>query len=70
LPVAALATVRDGHLRLRVAVAAPDGNRVLRHDATGSIEQGAALGAAAARALLDQGAAALLEQAMPVEAAR
>jgi hydroxymethylbilane synthase len=64
LPVAALATVQDGRLRLEVAVAAPDGSRVLRHSEEGTGEQCEALGAAAAQALLAQGAAALLEGAV------
>jgi hydroxymethylbilane synthase len=65
LPVAAFASSQgDGRLRLEAAVAAPDGSRVLRHAAEGAMDEAEALGAVAARALLDQGAAALLEAAM------
>jgi hydroxymethylbilane synthase len=59
LPVAALATpCCNRGLRVEVAVAAPDGSRVLRHVTEGSMDQAEALGAAAAQALLQQGAAA------------
>jgi hydroxymethylbilane synthase len=71
LPVAALATpLADGTLRLAAAVAAPDGSRVLRHEAAGLLAGAEALGAAVAAQLLAQGATELLRQASLQEAAR
>jgi len=61
-PVAALAEhVPSGALRLRALVASRDGRRVLRHGAESRPEEGAALGAAVAGALLAEGGAELLE---------
>lgn len=58
VPVGALAEPRGGNLRLRGLVAATDGGRVLRAESEAA--DPLALGAAVAKALLDQGAAALL----------
>jgi hydroxymethylbilane synthase len=60
LPVAALATPVDGRLHLRVAVAAPDGSRVLEQDGWGPLSAPERLGAAVAGRLRALGAEALL----------
>ena len=70
LPVAALGTVHGYQLRLRVAVATPDGSRVLRGAAEGHNADPEAVGARAAQALLDQGAANLLQGAVLAGGAR
>ena len=59
LPLGAHAVMRDGRLALGALVAAADGRRVLRAQAEGSDPE--AVGAAAARALRDQGADAILK---------
>jgi hydroxymethylbilane synthase len=61
LPVSALGTpLPDGGLRLRGAVAAPDGSRAIRAEVTGSQEAAEALGALLAQRLRQDGAAELL----------
>lgn len=60
LPVGALATIEDGTLRLHAVVAAPDGSQLLRHVATGAPTAPEPIGTAAARALLEAGAGAIL----------
>ncbi|MGH2352648.1 MAG: hydroxymethylbilane synthase [Chloroflexota bacterium] len=74
LPVAALATPQGSdRLWLEAAVASPDGARVIRHAAEGTLADPEALGGAVARQLLDRGAADLLaglagtEGAVPLE---
>jgi hydroxymethylbilane synthase len=59
-PVGAFASIADGRLRLRARVIAVDGSRALDHDSGGSADGAAAVGAAAAEALLAQGAADLM----------
>lgn len=59
-PVAGLARVEDGALRLDGAVFAPDGSRTLRAEASGTESNPAALGREVARLLLEQGAAELI----------
>jgi len=60
LPVAALALPYDQGIRLRGLVAAPDGRRVVRGEATGLQSDAAALGQQVARLLLERGADLLL----------
>jgi hydroxymethylbilane synthase len=70
LPVGALARIdTDGTLVLAAAVAAPDGSQVIRHEARGTVAEPDSLGAAVASILLARGAARLLREAAPVEAA-
>jgi hydroxymethylbilane synthase len=59
-PVAGLARVRDGTLALSAAVFSPGGERVLREKTAGRAEEAAEIGRAAARRLLENGAAALM----------
>ena len=60
MPIAAYAQCDNGNLRLRSLVGDVDGEKILRDERHGTIEQNAQLGIAAANALLDQGAAALI----------
>ncbi|HKA36713.1 MAG TPA: hydroxymethylbilane synthase [Thermoanaerobaculia bacterium] len=62
-PVAALASVRDGSLRIRAGVFSFDGSRSLREEASGLTSEAAAVGKAAADALLSRGAGDLIAQA-------
>ena len=59
LPLGAYAVVVDGRLQLRALVASSDGKRVVRARAEGTDPE--AVGAAAAQALRDQGAEAILQ---------
>ena len=59
-PLGAMATVEGDSLRLRVIIATPEGSQLVRHDATGPLDDAAGLGAQLARTLLDGGAARLL----------
>jgi hydroxymethylbilane synthase len=59
-PVGASAIVTDGRVLLHARVIATDGSRALDHRAEGRADQAAAVGAAAAEALLAAGAAALM----------
>lgn len=59
LPLGAYAVVVDGRLQLRALVASADGKRVVRAQAEGTDPE--AVGAAAAQALRDQGADAILQ---------
>jgi len=61
-PIAALAQIENGRLKLAGLVAEPDGSRVLRDFIDGASDQAANLGAALARRMLDAGARALLER--------
>ncbi|CAM5790896.1 hydroxymethylbilane synthase [Castellaniella caeni] len=60
VPLAAYATVQGDTLSLRALVAEPDGQRVLRAQASGPRGQAQQLGEQAARALIEQGADAIL----------
>ncbi|HEY7201018.1 MAG TPA: hydroxymethylbilane synthase [Candidatus Dormibacteraeota bacterium] len=62
-PVAALARRVDDGLALEAAVAPPDGSRLLRMSASGSLAEPARLGEELAAALLDAGAGALVRAA-------
>ncbi len=53
-PIAGLATVQNGTLRLRGQVLRPDGSEVLNDDRSAPVENGAELGRAMARDLLAQ----------------
>jgi hydroxymethylbilane synthase len=59
-PLGALAEVHDGRLRLRARLCSPDGATCLEADADGTLGEAAHVGARVARALLDQGAEALI----------
>ena len=61
-PLAAHASLHDGVLRLRALVGDAEGRRILHDDRSGAAERGAELAAAAAEALLSQGAGELLAQ--------
>jgi hydroxymethylbilane synthase len=60
LPVAAMGLPFDGGLRLRAMVAAPDGRRVVRGEATGRIQAPEELGRQVAELLLARGAGRIL----------
>lgn len=62
-PVGAFAAVADGRVRLHARVIAADGGRALDHHAEGAAEQAEHVGVAAAEALLEGGAAALMGRA-------
>lgn len=61
LPVAGYAAAVAGRLRLQARVVAPDGSAALDLERRGALVRAAALGRRAARALLDRGAARLLD---------
>lgn len=66
LPLAAhAAPTADGGLRLRALVGSSDGQRCIRADAVAPVCAPEALGQQVAQALLDQGAEALLNAALP-----
>ena len=58
-----MTTVAGDELLLRGVVAAPDGARLVRHEARGSMAAPAELGAELAAGLLAAGAGPLLEEA-------
>jgi hydroxymethylbilane synthase len=60
LPLGAYAIASGGRIRLQALVASPDGRRVVRARAEGADAE--AVGAAAAQALRDQGAEAILQE--------
>lgn len=60
VPIGAHATVEGGRLTLRAVVAHPGGKTILRHLSEGAAEDAVSIGVAAARALLDAGARAIL----------
>jgi hydroxymethylbilane synthase len=62
LPVGAIGLPFGSGLRLRGMVASPDGQGVVRAEATGSLDDPAALGDQVAETLLERGADALLDQ--------
>jgi len=64
-PVAGYATIEDGMLTLDALVAAADGSRILRTRQQGPEADAEALGIAAARELLEQGASELLGETPP-----
>lgn len=53
-PIAGLAQVSDGTLRLRGQILRPDGSEALEDDASAPVEDGAALGEEMARRLLER----------------
>jgi hydroxymethylbilane synthase len=59
-PVAGLARVEKGRLRLSGAVFAPDGSRTLSDEGEGPVENAEALGREVAHRLLEGGAAELI----------
>ena len=61
-PIAALAQVENGRLKLAGLVAEPDGSRILRDCIDGECARAESLGADLARRMLDAGASALLER--------
>lgn len=63
VPLGAVTTVAGDDLFLRGVVAAPDGARLVRHEASGSLAGAADLGARVAAGLLAGGAGPLLEAA-------
>ncbi|HEV8119077.1 MAG TPA: hydroxymethylbilane synthase, partial [Thermoanaerobaculia bacterium] len=62
-PVAALARVQDGTLRIIAGVFSFDGRRALREEASGRASEAASVGSAAAEKLLARGAGDLIAQA-------
>ena len=60
IPLGAYATVDQGTLHLRALVAAPDGSRAARAEATGPAQQADALGAEVAQRLRERGASEIL----------
>jgi hydroxymethylbilane synthase len=62
VPIAALATVDGGSLRLRGLVAEADGPRILRGETSGPVETAEALGAQLAEELLKRGAAEMVAE--------
>lgn len=57
VPVGVYGKAKDGQLTLSCIIAAPDGSRVFRHQATGPVSDSRSLGQQAAKTLLDEGAA-------------
>jgi hydroxymethylbilane synthase len=64
-PVAGLATVADGALRLQAAVFSSDGSEALRETVSGASSDAAILGREAARRLLSRGASRFLDRVAP-----
>src|SRR5262249_19273093 len=61
VPIAALAFVSESELRITGLVASPDGSEVIRDTSRGNANNPEVVGSVLARALLDRGAARLLE---------
>lgn len=61
VPIAGYAELRDGMLRLRALVGAPDGSQVVRGESRGRSSDAVTLGTALAEDLLDRGAGRILE---------
>ncbi len=66
-PLAAYARIEHGELALRAPVASPDGLRIARAEQRGSVARAEAVGAAAARQLLDGGGRAILDDVLRAE---
>ena len=64
-PVAGLARVTDGSLRVTAGVFSTDGRKALREESSGRSEEAALVGRAAGEKLLARGAADLITQAEP-----
>ena len=62
VPIAALAAIEDGEMRLSGLVASLDGRRVLRSRVDGGVQEAEALGANAASEVLGQGAGEILAE--------
>ena len=62
VPLAAFAELNGDALSLRALVASPDGVRMVRAERSGPAAEAEAIGVAAARELLDAGAAAILQE--------
>lgn len=60
VPLGGFAEIQHGRLRMRGFVASPDGQRMLRAEATGDVDKPEALGGEIAAALLAQGAGEIL----------
>ena len=60
VPVGVYGKAKDGQLTLSCIIAAPDGSRVFRHQATGPVSDSRALGQEAAKTLLDEGGRQIL----------
>jgi hydroxymethylbilane synthase len=67
VPLAAFAQVDGLTLSVRALVAEPDGSRVLRAQATGTVDSAEQLGEEAAKNLLDQGADAILARLLAAD---
>ena len=65
VPLGAYAEVQGDTITIDALVAEPDGSRILRSHRTGSVADANALGEAAARDLLSQGADAILARLTP-----
>jgi hydroxymethylbilane synthase len=61
-PIAAYAELKDKTLHLRALVAAPDGQKILRHDGYAPATEAQSLGETVAQGLLEQGARQLLTE--------
>ncbi|MFZ6645432.1 hydroxymethylbilane synthase [Undibacterium sp. TJN25] len=61
IPLAAFATIENGHMHLRAMVATPDGTRIARAEVQGAAGAPRELGARVAAALSAQGAESILE---------
>lgn len=66
-PVAAYATLGDNQMTVRGLVGSPDGRKVVRSVATGSLEQAQDLGIQAGRQLLQQGAVQILQDCLDTD---
>lgn len=67
VPIAALARVDGGRVRISGLVADTDGSRVFRDSADGPAEDAARIGSGLAARILDQGAREILEQLLEAE---
>jgi len=61
-PVAGLARVEDGTLRIAAGVFSPDGRQALREECSGRAEEAASVGRRTGERLLSRGAAALIQK--------
>jgi hydroxymethylbilane synthase len=60
-PIGAHALVRDGELKLRAIVAAPDGSALVRAESAGAASEAARLGSETAAELLERGARRIID---------